>query len=268
MKISTRFPSWLQEFIVFGILQARACIFVGSFLLLLLFSNHIPLFGFHRYDFLFLGSLLIQIILVLTKVETKDEVKMIFLFHILGLVLEIFKTHPAIGSWSYPEEGFFKIMNVPLYSGFMYAAIGSYIAQAWKLMKVELTHFPAYKYTIPLSVLIYLNFYTHHVLPDFRWILMAAVLFLFRKTWVHFKVTEKIRRMPMALAYFLMAFFIWVAENISSYLGAFKYPDQLHEWNVVSLNKISSWTLLVIISFIIVADLKHFKKQKAMNKLI
>lgn len=256
------FLPFLKEFIAFGLKQVRACIFVGLFIALLFLSNHIPLFGFHRYDFLFVGSVLIQIFLVIAKIETKDEVKMIFLFHIIGLILEIFKTNPAIGSWSYPEEGFSKIMNVPLYSGFMYAAIGSYISQAWRVMDVSLKNFPPYKYTIPLSIFIYVNFFTHHILPDFRWILMAAVVILFGKTWVYFTPLQKVRRMPMALAFVLMAFFIWIAENISSYLGAWKYPNQIHEWHVVSLNKISSWTLLVIISFIIVADLKHFKALK------
>lgn len=256
--------NFIHEFFIFGLKQARACIFVGLFIALLFASNHVPLFGFHRYDFLFVGSVLIQIILIATKLETKDEAKTIFLFHIIGLILEIFKTHPSIGSWSYPEEGFFKVMNVPLYSGFMYAAIGSYISQAWKLMDVTLSNFPPYRYTIPLSVLIYVNFFTHHWLPDFRWILMAAVVILFWKTRVYFTVIEKARNMPMSIAFLLMAFFIWIAENISSYLGAWKYPDQIHEWNVVSFNKISSWTLLVIISFIIVADLKYLKKNRGL----
>src|SRR3989344_5828792 len=129
--------SGLQEFLVFGVKQARAAIFAGSFFVLLFLSNYIPLFGLPRYDFLFLAALVIQAVLYFTKLETKDEVKVIFLFHIIGLVLELYKTNPAIGSWSYPEAGFFKIATVPLYSGFMYAAIGSYISQAWKVFKLE-----------------------------------------------------------------------------------------------------------------------------------
>jgi uncharacterized membrane protein YoaT (DUF817 family) len=50
---------------------------------------------------------------------------------------------------------------------------------------------------------------------------------------------------------------VWVAENVSTYLGAWSYPGQLGGWEVVSLNKISSWCLLVIVSFVIVADLKY-----------
>src|SRR5204863_6901111 len=107
---------------------------------------HIP--GLARYDFLFLAAILIQLTLYLSKLETKDEVKVIFLLHIIGLVLELYKTNPAIGSWSYPEYGFFKIATVPLYSGFMYAAIGSYISQSWQIMKLELTHYTHYIWSV------------------------------------------------------------------------------------------------------------------------
>lgn len=250
----------MLEFIVFGLKQARACIFAGSFFLLLFFSNHIPLFGLARYDFLFVAALLIQAILYFTGIETKDEVKTIFLFHIIGFVLEVFKTNPAIGSWAYPEPGFFKVMNVPLYSGFMYAAVGSYIAQAWRIMKLELISPPRYSLAVFLGILMYLNFFTHHFLPDFRWVLIIAVFALFWRTRVNFTVTKIRRTLRMDISFLLIAFFIWIAENVSTYFGAWKYPDQIHEWNVVSISKISSWFIMVIISFIIVSYLKHYKK--------
>ena len=103
--MTAKIQGWAYEFIVFGLKEARACIFAGSFFVLLFASNHIPLFGFSRYDFLFVAAVLLQVVLYLTKVETWDEVKTIFLFHILGLVLEAFKTNPP-GSWSYPENAF------------------------------------------------------------------------------------------------------------------------------------------------------------------
>jgi len=250
----------MKEFLIFGIKQARAAIFAGAFFVLLFASNYIPLFGLPRYDFLFIAAVLIQVILYLTKLETKDEVKVIFLFHVIGLCLELFKTSAAIGSWSYPEEGYLKILTVPLYSGFMYAAVGSYISQAWKIFKLELTNYKHYIWSVILCALIYINFFTHHYLYDFRWVLIIAVFIFFWKTRVYFTVTEKKRWMPMNVAFILIAFFIWVAENISTYLGAWKYPDQIHVWNVVSTSKVTSWFLMVIISFILVAYLKHFKK--------
>lgn len=252
--------SWSNEFLVFGLKQAWSAAFAGSFLLILFVSNHIPLFGLARYDFLFIASLLIQVVLYLTKWETKDELKVIFLFHIIGLVLELYKTSPGVGSWSYPEDGLFKISDVPLYSGFMYAAVGSYISKAWKVFKLELANYDHYLISVFLCVAIYLNFFTNHFIYDFRLFLIIAVFVFFWRTKVYFTVTSKRRWMPMNLAFILIAFFIWIAENISTYLGAWKYPDQIHAWSVVSTQKITSWFLMVIISFILVAYLKHFKR--------
>lgn len=250
----------MEEFFVFGIKQARAAIFAGSFFLLLFISNHVPLFGLARYDFLFITAVAIQAVLYFTKLETKDEVKVIFLFHIIGLVLELYKTSPGVGSWSYPGQGMLKIATVPLYSGFMYAAIGSYISQSWKIMKLELTNYSRYGLSVLLCFLIYLNFFTNHYIYDFRIFLILVVFAFFMKTRVYFTVTNIRRWMPMNLAFILIAFFIWVAENISTYLGAWQYPNQVHSWNIVSTSKITSWFLMVIISFILVAYLKHFKR--------
>jgi uncharacterized membrane protein YoaT (DUF817 family) len=250
----------IKEFFVFGLKQARAAIFAGSFFVLLFISNEIPLFGLARYDFLFLAAVLIQAVLYFTKIETKDEVKVIFLFHIIGLALELYKTNPTVGSWSYPEDGLFKIATVPLYSGFMYAAIGSYISQSWKIMKLELTNYSHYLTSAFLCFLIYLNFFTNHFIYDFRVFLISAVFIFFWRTRVYFTVTNIRRSMPANAAFLLIAFFIWVAENISTYFGAWQYPNQVHAWAVVSTSKITSWFLMVIISFILVAYLKHFKK--------
>ncbi len=250
----------MKEFLIFGIKQARAAIFAGSFFILLFISNHIPLFGLARYDFLFLAAVAIQAVMYFTKLETKDEVKVIFLFHIIGLILELYKTSPMIGSWSYPEPGILKIATVPLYSGFMYAAIGSYISQSWKIMKLELANYTHYIWSVFLCFLIYLNFFTNHFIYDFRIFLIIAVFIFFWKTKVYFTVTDTRRSMPMNMAFLLIAFFIWIAENISTYLGAWQYPNQVHAWRVVSTGKITSWFLMVIISFILVAYLKHFKK--------
>jgi len=250
----------MKEFLVFGVKQAQAAIFAGSFFILLFISNHIPLFGLARYDFIFIAAVLIQAVLYLIKLETKDEVKFIFLFHIIGLVLELYKTSPSVGSWSYPEDAIFKIAMVPLYSGFMYAAIGSYISQAWRIFKLELVNYKHYPLSVALCSLIYLNFFTNHFIYDFRIFLIIAVFALFWQTKTYFTVTNIRRAMPLNVAFLLIAFFIWIAENISTYLGAWQYPNQVHAWNIVSTSKITSWFLMVIISFILVAYLKHFKR--------
>jgi uncharacterized membrane protein YoaT (DUF817 family) len=252
--------TWFWEFWLFGLKEARACVFAGSFFLLLLLSHHLPRLGLCRYDFLFVGALAIQAVLLITRLETAAEALVLCAFHALGLVLELFKTHPAIGSWSYPEEGFFKIGTVPLYSGFMYAAVASYMCQAWQVLRLELEHYPPLWQSVPLAAGVYLNFFTHHYLPDVRWLLAAAIILVFRRCRVRFTAWRARRVMPLVLSFALIGFFVWIAENISTYLGAWVYPQQRLAWQVVSPWVISSWVLLVIVSFIIVANLKHARR--------
>jgi uncharacterized membrane protein YoaT (DUF817 family) len=252
----------LTELFVFGIKQARACLFPGIFIAILLLSSHVPLFGLARYDFIFVGAVLAQVALVAFGVESRDEVLTLCAFHVLGVVLEVFKTNPAIASWSYPEEGFFEVFGVPLYSGFMYAAVASYMCQAWRLLDLDLKNYPPYALSVPLSVGIYLNFFTHHFIPDARWLLAVGVFTVFFKTKVLFTASDRRRSMPLVLSFLFIGFFVWIAENLSTYLGAWTYPGQAGGWEVVSLQKISSWCLLVIVSFVIVADLKHARSAR------
>jgi uncharacterized membrane protein YoaT (DUF817 family) len=254
--------AFLWEFFVFGLKQARACIFAALFFGLLFVSRYIPLFGLPRYDFLCIAAVAVQLLLVVTRFETKDEVLTLCAFHLLGVGLELFKTSPAIASWSYPEPGFLKIGNVPLYSGFMYAAVASYMCQAWRILKLELERYPSYRLSVPLSAAIYLNFFTHHFIPDLRWPLTAAVVFVFWRTRVQYRVTDRTRKMPLLLSFALIGLFVWLAENLSTFLGAWVYPEQQAGWRVVSPTIISSWVLLVIVSFLIVADLKHMRDKR------
>jgi uncharacterized membrane protein YoaT (DUF817 family) len=248
----------LWEFLLFGLKQARACVFAGSFLFLLLLSRHVPLFGLARYDFLFLAAVCLQILFLALRIETLEEVVVLGAFHLVGLGLELFKTHPSIAAWSYPEAGLFKVATVPLYSGFMYAAVASYKCQAWRLLRLELENYPPYWQSVPLAAGVYVNFFTKHFMPDVRWLLVLGILWVFRRCRVHYLVWRQRRTMPLLLSYALIGFFIWIAENTCTYLGAWVYPEQRTSWHVVSPWIISSWILLVIVSFIIVADLKHF----------
>jgi uncharacterized membrane protein YoaT (DUF817 family) len=253
----------IYEFLVFGLKQAAACVFAGSFLFLLAVSGHVSIPGLARYDFLFLSAIAIQIVLIAVRLENWREVAVLSLFHLIGMGLELFKTSPSVRSWSYPEPAFFHLKTVPLYSGFMYASVASYIMQAWRLMQVRLKAFPPFPLAVGLCAAIYANFFTNHYMLDLRWPLAACVLLLFRRTQVHFTVTTTQRRMPATLSFLLIAFFIWVAENIATYFGAWQYPHQKRQWAIVGPTKISSWMLLVIISFIIVAALKEiFPKQQ------
>jgi len=262
-----RFGVGIYEFLIFGFKQAAACVFAGSFLFLLAISSHVHIPGLARYDFLFLSAIAIQVVLIAVRLENWREVAVLSVFHLIGMGLELFKTSPSIRSWSYPEPAFFHIRTVPLYSGFMYASVASYIMQAWRLMQVRLTAFPTFPLAVGLCAAIYANFFTDHYMLDLRWPLAVCVLVLFRRTQVNFVVTRKERRMPLALSFLLIGFFIWVAENIATYFGAWQYPHQKRQWAIVGPTKISSWMLLVIISFIIVAALKEIfpKRQEVFS---
>lgn len=210
-----------------------------------------------RYDCVLLICIIMQCIMVAVKLETIDELKVICAFHILGLCLEIYKVH--MGSWCYPEFSYLKIMSVPIYSGFMYASVASYICQAWKRFDLRFDSWPSIHFTFGIAIIIYLNFFSHHFITDLRWVLYVLLVFIFRKTKVHFEVNTHTLHMPVLFSFFLIGFFIWIAENISTFLGAWRYPNQAKSWNLVHTGKISSWFLLVIISIILVVDLKRLK---------
>lgn len=244
----------------FGWKQVRCCLFPGLIFVALGLTKVVEVPGMARYDGLFLICVGIQVMLLFTKFETIDEFKVIMLFHVIGLALEIYKIN--VGSWSYPEPGLIKLGGVPLYSGFMYASIGSYLCKAWKVFELQLLNWPRSLAVWLVCGGIYLNFYTHHYLWDFRWWLMVAVFVLFFHTSVTFRLSERTFKMPMTLSFFLIGFFIWLAENIASFLGAWAYPDQLERWRPVHLGKLTSWYLLIIISIMLVAELKQIKGER------
>ncbi|MFS1516440.1 DUF817 domain-containing protein [Bacillus sp. SCS-151] len=250
----------LRNFFYFGFEQARSCVFPVIIFLSLALTKFIEIPFIARYDLILLICVITQILLVIFKYETADEVKVIFVFHLIGLALELYKVH--MGSWSYPENAVTKIYGVPLYSGFMYASVASYMCQAWRRFDLKLNSWPPSWIVIILGAAIYFNFYTHHFIFDVRWVLKLTILFVFLKTFVSFTVNKTIYQMPLALSFILIGFFIWIAENIATFFGAWAYPNQEQTWEIVHIGKISSWLLLVIVSFMIVAELKHVKNNR------
>jgi uncharacterized membrane protein YoaT (DUF817 family) len=243
----------LYEFVRFGIKQGWACLF-GALMLALLIGTH--LFypkgaALARYDFLVLAAVSIQAAMLGFRLETWEEAKVIFVFHVVGTAMEVFKT--SMGSWIYPEPSLLRIAGVPLFTGFMYAAIGSYIARAWRLFDFRFTHHPPLWALVLLALGIYVNFFTHHYVPDARVLLFALTAALFGRCWIHFKVWRVHRRMPLLLGFALVALFIWIAENIGTFTAAWMYPHQRAAWSLVSLGKLGAWFLLMIISYVLVA---------------
>jgi uncharacterized membrane protein YoaT (DUF817 family) len=206
-----------------------------------------------RYDALLIFAIALTLVLWLVGWETGREVGVIAAFHVVGLGLEIFKVN--VGSWVYPEDTYTMVAGVPLYAGFMYAAVGSYIVQAWRRFDLRVTGFRLVPLTV-LAVAAYANFFTHHWVPDIRWLIAAGFILELRSSLVHFSVWGHRYRMPLALAFVAIGFALWLAENAATFLGAWKYPDQLHVWSAVHVGKFGSWALLVSLSFVLVAALK------------
>jgi uncharacterized membrane protein YoaT (DUF817 family) len=249
------------ELLYFSAKEARACLFAALFFGALAVTPRGGVLGLPRYDFLLVVAIAIQAGMLRAGLETLDELKAVMLFHVIGFALEVFKTSASVQSWAYPDPAWSKLFGVPLFSGFMYAAVGSYIIQAWRLFELRIVHHPRYWLAGVLAAAIYANFFTHHYVTDVRWYLAAFALGLYARAEVVFRPMDRWRTMPLWLAFVLIGFFIWLAENFGTFMGAWRYPNQLGAWSAVHVGKWSSWSLLVIMTFTIVANLKHVKER-------
>lgn len=249
----SRLRGYAFEFLWFGLKQAWACLFGAAMLALivgtfLLWPDQAPV---SRYDFLVVGALGIQAVMLAFKLESWEEARVIFLFHIAGTVMELFKTYH--GSWVYPEDSILRIGMVPLFSGFMYSAVGSYIARVQRIFHVRVRRWPPMWSTWVLGAAIYVNFFAHHWLPDIRIALFIATALLFGRSWFWFTTDRRRRSMPVLIGFSLVALFIWIAENLATFGRAWIYPKQADGWEMVGIEKLGSWFLLMIISIVLVS---------------
>jgi uncharacterized membrane protein YoaT (DUF817 family) len=252
---------FIHEFWLFGLKQAWACMFGGFLLLIMLVTRFwYPLESLHRYDFIFLSAIAFQIMLLVLRLETLREAWVIIIFHVVATIMELFKTSDAIASWQYPEPWLFGIGNVPLFTGFMYSAVGSYLARVWRIFDFGFTHYPDPRLTWLLCIGIYLNFFSHHFIMDVRWILLAATAWMFRGTFIYFTVIRTRRSMPLLLGWFLVALFIWFAENIATWANIWIYPNQAGNWQMVPLTKLTSWYLLMLLSFVLITVINQVNR--------
>jgi uncharacterized membrane protein YoaT (DUF817 family) len=247
----------VRQLLRFGWLEAQCCLFAVLFFLGLALVRIVPL-PVDPADALLLWSLAVTLVLWLLRWETAREVAVIAGFHLVGLALELFKVRQ--GSWSYPDTGSASLGGVPLYSGFMYAAVGSYVCQAWRRFHLRITGYRPGA-TAVVAGLVYLNFFTSSVISDVRLPLAAALLVVTRRTWVHFTVGRRRYAMPLALSFGLIGFFLWVAENAATWLRAWQYPSQESVWTLVHAAKLGSWSLLVVVSIVLVAAVKSREGQ-------
>ncbi len=239
------------ELVMFVLKQGWAALFGALLLAAIILSKSIwsPDWALARYDALFLFAIFVQASFLKLRFETWQEARVILLFHATGTAMEIFKTH--VGSWSYPEPGLFKLGDVPMFSGFMYAAVGSYMARVIRIFHMSFAPYPPLWMTWGLAIAIYVNFFAHHFVPDIRIVLFVATVVIFARTRIWFYVGRSPRWMPLPVAAFLSSFFLWVAENIGTLTGTWVYKGQSsHE--MVSFAKMGSWYLLLYVSFVTV----------------
>lgn len=240
----------------FAWMEIQCCLFPAAVFLGLAVSSFVwarfdmPI---ARYDALLIYVVIVQIAFVAFKLETWRELGVICVFHVLGLALEIFKV--SQGSWAYLDAGVVRLGGVPVFSGFMYASVGSYICQAFRRFDLHVDRFRWWPVSA-LALAVYANFFTHHYIVDLRWLIAVALLFALHGSKVRFTVGGDRYRMPTALAFVLIGFFLWVAENAATFLNAWRYPDQEAGWQMVHVGKFGSWALLVTLSFVLVAAVK------------
>lgn len=246
-----RLPYGLAELVMFVLKQGWACLFGGLLLAAIIATKLLwqPGWPVHRYDALFLFALATQAAFLRFRLETWEEARVILLFHLTGTAMEWFKVDA--GSWAYPEPGLFKLMGVPLFSGFMYAAVGSYMARVIRIFDMRFAPYPPFWITLLLAGAIYVNFFAHHFLPDIRLILFAATLLVYGRTRIWFRIHDHDWWMPLPLAAFLSSFALWLAENVGTATGTWLYSGQAPD-RLVSLAKLGSWYLLLYVAFVTV----------------
>ena len=250
------------EFLAFGLKQAYACIFGGLLLGLILLTRYLyPADAvLSRYDFLFLCALGFQITLLATRLETLDEARIILIFHVVGTLMEVFKT--SVGSWTYPEDSLLRLGDVPLFTGFMYASVGSYLARVARVFDFAYTGYPPLWATLLFALAVYVNFYSHHFMTDLRIGLFGVLFVLYGRTQVHYSVYRYRHKMPLVFGFFLVALFIWIAENIGTFARAWQYPGQAGDWSLVPLAKLNAWVLLMIVSFVLVTLVNRPRQER------
>ena len=246
---------YIKSFFEFMFKAASAALF--GILLLIAFVVTAPMgshefYGFFRYDYLLLYALIIQICLLYLKLESWAEAKVIALFHIMAMGMEVFLTHPQIASWQYPQPAILKIMAVPLFAGFMYSAVGSFFARSLRLYQVSFLKLPQFTHMLCLAVLSYINFMSKFFIPDFRNLLFVCSVILFWKTKIRFELQQHHFQIPMLPILLILAFIIWIAENISTFYKIWQYPSQVDAWHMVGWGKLGSWYLLLLLSLVLV----------------
>ena len=162
-----------------------------------------------------------------------------------GVVLEWQRT--GAGAWAYEAGGVLQFGQKPLFVGFMYAAVGSYIIRSLRLKALMVTGMPAIWIGLGAGAVIYGSYFLS--LPSWvRPLLLTFVVIVFSGARVR-SPSGSWLYVPVALA--MAAVLLWVAENVGTFTGTWSYPGQ-GAYEFVSLSKIGAWFLLLNVCFLLV----------------
>lgn len=65
----------------------------------------------------------------------------------------------------------------------------------------------------------------------------------------------------------LVALFIWFAENIATYANIWIYPSQKIEWSMALFAKLSSWYMLMLLSFVLITVINDIRSREPRDHL-
>ena len=191
---------YIKQLLHFTYEQALSCLFPVVIFLTLALSKIVSIPGLYRYDFILIACLLMQWIMYKTGLETKDELKVITVFHLIGLLLEIYKVH--FGSWSYPEEAYSKILSSTLQRLYVRKCRKLHMPSVEKVAFKNASLAESYFCRAVRSYDL-LQFFTHHFTYDFRWILTLLLFIVFSRTFVQFSLQGVTYTMPLVLSFSL-----------------------------------------------------------------
>ena len=238
-------------------MRAPACS-PGLFFLAVFAMPRTGVLGLPRYDLLLLFALAVQAGMLWTKVETWDELRRSRCFMSRASRSKSSRRRRASGRGATRTLPTRKLFGVPLFSGFMYAAVGSYIIQAWRLFDLRIRHHPPYWMAADrathLRQLLHASFRRRLPLVSGR--LQSRPLRPYDRDLPSLGPRSQHAAAGRLRAHRLLRL---AGGEHRTFFGIWSYPHQLGAWATVHLGKWNSWSLLVIMTFTIVASLKHIK---------
>lgn len=198
-----------------------------------------------RYDALFAVALAAQAGFLLARFETRHEAAAVAVFAVLGLTMEFFKV--AHGAWAYPGPGVLSAGGVPLFVGFMYASVGLFLVRAIRVFDMRFRRFPSAEAHAALAVAIYANFFTMHLMPDLRYLLMLLTVLAYGRATIALWAFGRRLRVPVLGALLLAAAVVWLAENLGTLTGTWLYDGQA-PGQTVTLATLGSWYLFLCVA--------------------